>query len=107
MEALLDVLASPRRREILRLVWEDERSSREIAGHFDVTWQAISQNLRVLRDAGLVTERREGRQRFYRADRVTLAPLEGALTAMWESSLDRLASLAEAEHRRRPQGRAR
>jgi DNA-binding transcriptional ArsR family regulator len=101
VEAVLDVLASPRRREILRLVWEDERSSREIARHFDVTWQAVSQNLRVLRDAGLIVERRHGRQRFYRADRETLRPLEAFLTQLWGSSLDRLATLAEREHRRR------
>lgn len=100
MEAVLDVLASPRRREILRIVWDGERSSREIAAHFDVTWQAISQNLRVLRDAGLVVERREGRQRFYQADRETLRPLEAFLTQLWESSLNRLATLAEREHKR-------
>lgn len=101
MEAVLDALANPRRREILRLVWDEERSSREIADHFDVTWQAISQNLRVLCDAGALTERRDGRRRFYRADRVALAPLEHVLTAMWASKLDRLAALAEREHTRR------
>jgi len=53
-------LSSPRRREILRLVWTDERSAGDIAGAFEVTWPAISQNLRVLKDAGLIKERRVG-----------------------------------------------
>lgn len=84
MEALLDVLANPRRRTILRLVWDAERSSSEIAAHLDVTWQAVSQNLRVMRDAGLLIERRDGRRRLYRADRQALGPLEGVLDRMWE-----------------------
>src|SRR2546429_6945741 len=56
-------LSSPRRREILRLVWTDERSAGDIAGAFEVTWPAISQNLRVLKDAGLIKERRGGAPR--------------------------------------------
>lgn len=103
MEAIaLDALANPRRRAILRLVWDAERSSREIADHFDVTWQATSQNLRLLADAGLLVERREGRRRLYRADREALGPLEAVLTELWETSLDRLAELAEHEHGTRP-----
>ena len=74
----LAALASPRRREILRLVWSNERSAGDIAKTFeDVTWPAISQNLRILKDAGLVRERRLGTSRLYRADRTTLRPLEG------------------------------
>jgi DNA-binding transcriptional ArsR family regulator len=93
----LAALASPRRREILRLVWERERSAGQIAATFDVSWPAISQNLRVLRQAGLVTERREGTSRLYSADRKALEPLESYLRQMWTWEIDRLALLAEAE----------
>jgi DNA-binding transcriptional ArsR family regulator len=99
-EAALRAIASPRRRAILRLVWDEERSSGEIAGHFDVSWPAISQNLRVLEDAGLVRSRRNGTTRLYRVDRARLGPLRGVLMQMWQSDLDELARLAEAEHRR-------
>jgi DNA-binding transcriptional ArsR family regulator len=97
-EAGLRAISSPRRREILRLVWDTERSSGEIAAHFDVSWPAISQNLRVLEDAGLLRTRRSGQSRLYRADRAGLGPLRAVLTQMWEDDLDRLATLAEAEH---------
>jgi DNA-binding transcriptional ArsR family regulator len=99
VEAELRAIASPRRREILRLVWDGERASGEIAEHFDVSWPAISQNLRVLERAGLVTTRRHGKSRLYRANRARLGPLKSVLTKMWEDDLDRLAMLAEAEHR--------
>ena len=97
----LAALSSPRRREILRLVWSDERSAGEIARGFDVSWPAISQNLRVLKDSGLVRERRSGTSRLYRANRVALRPLEAYLRRMWERDIDRLALLAEAEERNR------
>src|SRR5947209_3246681 len=99
-EAALRAVASPRRREILRLVWDRELPSGEIASHFDVTWPAISQNLRVLEDAGLVRTRRDGVSRLYRADRARLGPLKSVLLRMWEDDLGRLAALAEGEHRR-------
>lgn len=100
MEAALRAIASPRRREILRLVWDTERSSGDIAAHFDISWPAISQNLRVLEDAGLVTTRRHRQTRLYRADRAALGPLRAVLAQMWERDLDRLAELAEAEEKR-------
>lgn len=102
MEAELRAITNPHRRKILRLVWDQERTSGEIAGHFDISWPAISQNLRVLEDAGLVQARRHGQTRFYRANRSRLGPLKSVLTKMWESDLDRLAGLAEAEAKRRP-----
>lgn len=97
MEATLRAVNSRRRREILRLVWDGELSSGEIAAHFDVTWPAISQNLKVLEGAGLVRARREGTTRLYRADRRRLGALKSVLTTMWEVDLDRLTELAEAE----------
>jgi len=95
----LQVVSEPRRREILRLVWEAERSSGEIASRFDVTFGAVSQHLAVLREAGFVTVRREGNRRLYRADRERLGPLAAALEAMWAAQLDRLAEAVEAEQR--------
>jgi DNA-binding transcriptional ArsR family regulator len=96
---LLDVVAEPRRREILRLVWDDELPSGEIAaGIPDITWAAVSQHLTVLRDAGAVRERRAGTRRYYRADRKALGPLRRVLSEMWEADLRRLAR--EADRRR-------
>jgi DNA-binding transcriptional ArsR family regulator len=99
MQQTLDAISSPRRREILRLVWDRELAAGDIAATFDVTWAAVSQNLRVLREAGLVRERREGNRRLYRADRAALGPLERVLRQMWSDDLSRLRHLAEAEHR--------
>jgi DNA-binding transcriptional ArsR family regulator len=102
MDALLDVVAEPRRREILRLVWERELSSGEIAtGIPEITWAAVSQHLGVLRAAGAVTERRDGTRRYYRADRKALGPLRRVLREMWEADLRRLAREAGAEGKRR------
>lgn len=100
-ESGLRAIASPRRREILRLVWDQERSSGEIASHFNMSWPAVSQNLRVLEDVGFVTMRRCGTSRLYRASRQRLGPLKSVLTSMWVSDLDRLAELAEGEERGR------
>ena len=100
-DAALRALATPRRREILRLVWDQELSSGDIASHFSVSWPAISQNLRVLKEAGLVRERRSGTSRLYRADRAALKPLERYLLKMWSRRIDRLRLLAEAEERKR------
>jgi DNA-binding transcriptional ArsR family regulator len=102
VQELLEVVAEPRRREILRLVWDRELSSGDIAGNFpDVTWPAVSQHLRALREAGAVTERRAGRSHLYRADRRALGPLRRVLREMWEADLQRLAAAARAEERAR------
>jgi DNA-binding transcriptional ArsR family regulator len=91
----VQVIAEPRRREILRLVWDGERPATEIAEHFDVTFGAISQHLGVLRQAGLVVVRRDGTRRYYRANREALAPFASLLQQMWAAQLDALADLAE------------
>src|SRR5437016_1051789 len=96
-DAALQAVTSPRRRQILRLVWDRELSSGEIAGHFDISWPAISQNLRVLEDAGLVRCRHRGTTRLYRANRHAARPLSAILKSMWEADLGRLAELAETE----------
>jgi DNA-binding transcriptional ArsR family regulator len=92
----LTLVAEPRRREILRLVWDRERSAGEIAEGMPVTFGAVSQHLRLLREAGLVRVRRDGRRRLYRADPEALGELAPALERMWAESLDRLARAAEA-----------
>ena len=97
MEAGLRAIANPHRREILRLVWNEERSSGEIASHFDISWPAISQNLRVLEGAGLLSTRRRGTTRLYRANHELLGPLKEVLVQMWAADLTRLAVLAEAD----------
>jgi DNA-binding transcriptional ArsR family regulator len=95
---VLRAIAEPRRREILRLVAPGEMAAGEIAAAFDVTRTAISQHLTVLRNAGLITERREGTRRLYRARPEGLAGLREFLDVMWASSLDIAVRLAEAEH---------
>lgn len=102
MGALLKAIATPRRREILRLVWSRERAAGEIHRAFgDVTFGAVSQHLRVLEEAGLVTCRREGRRRLYRARPEELGAFREWLEASWDSALDRLQVQAELEAARR------
>lgn len=97
----LKAIANDRRRRILQLVWERDVPAGELASSFDVTWPAISQHLRILKDAGLIDERREGRKRLYRADPTTAGPLTAVLQQMWREDLDRLAEFAEREERDR------
>src|SRR3984893_1914108 len=102
LAAAMEAIASPRRRQILRLVWGAERSAGEIAATVrDVSWPAVSQNLRVLKNSGLITERRKGTHRYYKADRRALGPLEVVLRQMWARDLGRLRELAEEEARSR------
>lgn len=95
------VIAEPRRREILRLVWQRELAAGDIAAAMPVTFGAVSQHLAVLHEAGFVDMRRDGRRRFYRANRERLGPLAIALEAMWGRTLDRLADAITDERRRR------
>jgi DNA-binding transcriptional ArsR family regulator len=98
----LTALASPRRREILRLVWDREAAAGEIAAAMpDVTFGAVSLHLRALSDAGLVDCRREHRHRYYVARRDALGPVGAALEKMWDDALWGLKLQAELEHSRR------
>jgi DNA-binding transcriptional ArsR family regulator len=102
MTAPLAVLAAPRRREILRLVWRQERSAGEIHRAMkDVTFGAVSQHLHVLKDSGLIDLRREGRHRFYCARRASLGAFRGWLESTWDDALYRLKLSAELEQARR------
>ena len=98
----LAALASPRRREILRLVWDHELSAGEIYRAMpDVTFGAVSLQLRSLLATGLVEARAESRHRLYRARRETLGPLGEMLERMWDDKLWSLKLAAELEESRR------
>ena len=101
MEAALKALAEPRRRRILTLVRDRELSAGEIASKFDVTRPAISQHLNVLKEAGLVDERRNGTRRLYRARPEGLVELKDFLEEFWNVRLDALKREAEKEERRK------
>lgn len=98
MDAALNAIAEPNRRAILRLVWSQELPAGEIARRFTVSRPAVSQHLRVLRDAGLVEERRAGTRRLYRARPEGLAEVRAFFESLWDESLDRLKAAAEAHH---------
>lgn len=100
MERALQALAEPNRRAILRLVAARELRAGEIAAKFTVTRPAISQHLKVLKDAGLIVERREGTRRLYRARPEGLADLRAFLETMWDESLARLKFESEAAERK-------
>ena len=99
MEAALRAIAEPRRRRILELVGGRELSAGEIASHFEVTRPAISQHLGVLKEAGLVSERRNGTQRLYRARPQGLAELKAFLEGFWDEKLEALQREAEREEK--------
>ena len=101
MQTAIQALADPRRREILQLIRDRELTAGEIASGFDVTRPAISQHLGVLKEAGLVSERREGTRRFYRARPEGLKELREFLEGFWTFSLEQLKRAAEAEQRRK------
>jgi DNA-binding transcriptional ArsR family regulator len=105
VQATLDALAEPRRREILALVRDRELAAGEIAANFDVTRSAISQHVRVLKQAGLLSERREGTRRLFRARPEGLADLRSFLDEFWSDRLDVLTLEAEREERRRKRDR--
>jgi DNA-binding transcriptional ArsR family regulator len=95
VEATLRAIAEPRRRRILTLVRDGELSAGEIAAHFDVTRPAISQHLSVLKEAGLVSERRNGTRRLYRARPDGLTELKSFLEGFWDERLGALKREAE------------
>jgi len=99
VEAALKAIAAPRRRRILALVRDDELSAGEIAAHFDVTRPAVSQDLTLLKEAELVSERRDGTRRLYRARPAGLAPLKAFLDDFWDDRLEALKREAEREER--------
>jgi DNA-binding transcriptional ArsR family regulator len=101
IDSAVRAIAEPRRREILSLVREDELSAGEIASRFDVTRPAISQHIAVLRDAGLLSERREGTRRLYRARPEGMTELREFLDDFWSDRLERLKLAAELDQQRK------
>jgi DNA-binding transcriptional ArsR family regulator len=100
--ALLIAIASPRRREILRLVWDEEQTSGAIHRAMpDVTFGAVSLQLRSLVEAGLIEARAQQRNRFYRARREAFGPVAQILERMWDDALWKLKLAAELEETRR------
>ncbi len=97
----LKAIAEPRRQQILRLVWRQERAAGEIAAHFEISRPAISKHLRVLREAGLVDERRNGTQRLYLARPERLADARRVLESFWDEGLAEIKHSAEVDARRR------
>jgi DNA-binding transcriptional ArsR family regulator len=95
-DAVLRALAEPRRREMLRLVRDEPRSVGEIAAQFEVSQQAVSQHLQVLKDAGLVAVRKDGQRRLYMVRPEGLETLDAFLTELWPAGLARLKAAVEA-----------
>jgi DNA-binding transcriptional ArsR family regulator len=107
MEAVLKAIAEPRRREILRLVSGGELTAGEIAARFDVTRPAISQHLTILRNAGLLEERREGTRRLYRVRPEAFGEVRAYLEGFWDEGLLALKNAVESEERRAIRGNPR
>ena len=102
MEALLKAIAEPRRQEILRLIWGKELTAGEVAARFDLSRPNISKHLRILRQAGLAVERREGTRRLYRARPERLADARAFLESFWDDSLAAIKRSAELDAQQRP-----
>jgi DNA-binding transcriptional ArsR family regulator len=101
-DAVLRALAEPQRRRILAVVRDRELPAGEIAEHFDITHQAVSQHLRVLKDAGVLQERREGTRRLYAIRPEAIEPVRAFLDELWPASLQRLKRTVETDKGRRP-----
>jgi DNA-binding transcriptional ArsR family regulator len=99
MDGTLRAIAEPRRREILELVRDRELSAGAIAARFEISWPAVSQHLRVLREAGLVSERRAGTSRFYRSRPEALAEVRQFVERFWDTRLEQLKMEAETSER--------
>ena len=98
----MHALSTPRRREILRLVWREELPAGVIHRALgDVTFGSVSQHLKILEASGLVGARREGRHRLYRARPEALGPFRAWLESTWDDALYRLKLRAELEQARR------
>jgi DNA-binding transcriptional ArsR family regulator len=97
-DVVLRALADPHRREIVRLILDTELPAGQIAAHFTLTQQAVSQHLAVLKKAGLLEERREGTRRLYRFHSDALTPVRDLLDEFWPDALKRLKRVVERDH---------
>ena len=96
MQAAIEALSHPTRRAMLRLVLDRELPVGELAQRTGVSQPAASQHLKVLRDAGLVWGRVDGRRRLYQVDLQGLQRLRVELDSLWEPALLALKQAAEA-----------
>ncbi len=96
---MLKAIADPRRQQILRLVWNEERAAGEVAAQFEISRPAVSKHLRILREAGLLVERRSGTQRLYRARQQSLADVRRFVESFWDDGLAAVKHAAEADAR--------
>jgi len=103
---VLRALADPHRRRILALVKHEDLAAGQIASHFEITQQAVSQHLHVLERAGLLSERREGTRRLYRLRPEALEAVRTVLGELWPDALQRLKTVVEKQQRRSPDNRA-
>jgi len=95
---ILEVAAEPTRRRLLQLLAGGERTVAQLASHFPVTRSAISQHLGILAEIGLVTARKQGRERYYRLDEDGVRRLRVLLESFWSDELDRLVADARRSH---------
>jgi DNA-binding transcriptional ArsR family regulator len=96
---VLRALAEPQRVRILRLVRDGELAAGQVAEHFDITAQAVSQHLKVLKDAGVLNERREGTKRLYSIRTEAIESVRAFLEELWPASLERLKDAVETDRR--------
>lgn len=99
-DVVMRALAEPQRRRIVQLVRDGERPAGEIADSFDITPQAVSQHLRVLKDAGVLSERRDGTRRLYALRPEAVESLRAFVEDLWPASLDSLKDAVERDKRR-------
>jgi DNA-binding transcriptional ArsR family regulator len=99
VETVLKAIAEPRRQEILRLLWQRERAAGDVAAHFDISRPAISKHLRILKEAGLLEERRAGTQRLYRGRPERHADARRSLESFWDEGLAAIKRSAEGDAR--------
>lgn len=99
MESILKAIAEPNRREILRLVANQELTAGQIAANFQISRPAVSQHLTILKSANLISERRQGTQRLYRARPEAIADIKEFFEGFWTDGLERLKRAAELEER--------
>jgi len=99
---MLEVAAEPNRRRLLQLLAAGELTVTQLASQFSVTRSAISQHLSVLTEVGLVTARKQGRERYYRLDERGVLRLRALFESFWTDELDRLVADANQPQKEAP-----
>lgn len=101
MDVALRALADGTRRQILAMVWREERTASDIAAEFTMSRPAVSQHIKVLLESELLLLRRSGQRRFYRANQSAIARIQAELSSLWDDKLPRLKQAAERAGRKR------